>query len=356
MVNKMNDLNILVLSKNMENYRSGYYHQDLIDAIHKFGNVFLYGIKYPNYDINDTIGDVINKSGWNIDDIDLIIVSTSWENEDPRILESDPHPKINLSKLNIPKIFFLNKEYKKLDKKLEYIKKNQFDLVLTVLPEEKFKEWEKLTGIKFMQSHFGININRFRPFGLKRMYDFSFTGSLHTQYTNLRLLVKKEIFKESKIHIKSNKGLWRLISISNPINENYQKYRIYWAEWHPLSRDFWGRSLLPNGKKYVELLNRSKVFFNTLSAEGIFNTRFFELMATKSLIFCPEDSYYGILKDGYNCIMFKKDLSNFEDKLENAIFNEDIRNKIVENAFKDSKNHTYEGRLKTIFNYLGVIK
>ena len=98
-------------------------------------------------------------------------------------------------------------------------------------------------------------------------------------------------------------------------------------------------------------MNRTKVFLNTPSAIGIFNTRFFELMATKSLILCPESDTYGeFLQDGHNCIMFKKDLSNFNDKLIQSIEDDNFRKGIISNAYKDVSMHSYLERVKTLLN------
>jgi len=350
----LKSLNILVLAKNRKNYVSGYYHNDLVEAISLFGDVFLYGEGYPDYGPNDTIEDVIAKSPWQKNNIDLVVVGTSWGEESEDIKESDPHPRINLSSFPAPKIFFLNKEYKKIKQKLTYIKRSKFDIVVTVLPQEVFYEWEKITGSPFIQSHFGIDLKRFRYLGLPRIYDFTFTGSLHQKYTDLRQKAKEHLFKRKFLSAESNQGISRLLCFVNPIKKTYQKYSIYWAEWGILSRNFFGKSLLPSGEKYVELMNKTKVFFNTLSAKGIFNTRFFELMATKTLIFCPEDNYYGILKNGYNAIMFKSDFSDFDEKLRLAIESEAEWKRIVENAYKESHKHTYKERLKRIFQVLGI--
>lgn len=339
-------LNFIILSKNYENYSSGYYHQDLIDSFTKKANCFLYGNGYPNYNKNDAIEDVIAKSPFNKSDIDLIVVSTSWELQNEVIHESDPHPNIILKNIkSTPTIFFLNKEYKKLDKKLEYIKRNQFDLVCTVHPN--YKLWQKQTDINFIQLPFGISFKRFKYLGLKRKYDFGFTGNLHASHTNLRLLIKREIFDD--IRVRSNRGL-DVVFRSNPLKKEYRKYKIYWAEWG--ARDIFFRSLLPTGEGYARFLNQFKVFLNTLSAVNIFNTRFFELMAVKTLILCSEtDKYQGILENRKNCLMFKPDMSNFRDIVVEAIENHNLRKKIVDNAAGDVKNHSYDERVKIPLGY-----
>ncbi len=337
---------VILLSKNYEKYISGYYHQDLVDAFCKFTNAFLYGSGYPGYNKNDTIADVISKSPFKKANIDLIVCSTTWD-VDYSMETVDPHPKIDLSHIdNIFKVYFLNKEYKKLNLRFEYIKKQKINLVCTVHPDAS--KWEKEIGVKFLHLPFGISLERFKDYGLPKKWDFGFTGSLHKQHTDYRFLVKKEFLKPESIHRLSIHGLPAIFK-PHPLKEKYKEYKIFWAEFE--ARDFLFRSLLPKGIKYAKFLNQFKVFLNTPSASGIFNTRFLELMAVRTLILCPEsDSYVGILKDNTNCLMFKPDLSDFEEKLGEAIENEDKRKNIVENACKEVKNHSYEERLKKLLN------
>ena len=78
---------------------------------------------------------------------------------------------------------------------------------------------------------------------------------------------------------------------------------------------------------------------------------FFELMATKSLILCPESDTYGkFLKDNHNCLMFKKDLSNFQDKLVQSIEDESFRKAIITNAYTDVSMHSYDERIKSLLS------
>lgn len=341
-------MNVLILSKNYEKYTSGYYHQDIINSFVRIGNCFLYGEGYPRYDNDDTIEDVIHKSPFEKDDIDLIVVSTSWEMQSPAIEQSDPHPKINLSRIEIPKFFFLNKEYKKIDKKLEYAKENNFDLVLTV--HHDYKKWEIETGLKFYQLPFAVDQNRFRDYGLPRQYDFGFTGSLHKTHTDIRYNVKSILFGKDRI---SNIGTSNVFN-RNPIKDQFRKYKIYWAEWG--AKDLLGRSLLPSGAKYVNFLNKFKTFLSTPSAIGIVGTRYFECMATKTIVICPDSEHYGgMFKDGVNCVMFKRDLSDFEDKLIYILENDQDRERIRENAHSDFvNNHTYDKRIEEVLSQIDL--
>ena len=61
-------------------------------------------------------------------------------------------PEINfLDVENIKKVYFLNKEYKKLNLRFKYIKENSFDCVVTVHPN--YNKWEKLINTKFLNYH-----------------------------------------------------------------------------------------------------------------------------------------------------------------------------------------------------------
>jgi len=341
-------MNVLILSKNFKNYKCGHYHQDIIDAFSDLTNVYLYGPGYDNYEIDDDILDVISKSPFEENNIDLIVSSTSWDKEESS-KSVDPHPNINLSEIrNIYKVYFLNKEYKKLGIRFEYIKKQNFDLVCTVHPNAK--NWEEEIGVEFLYLPFGISLERFRDFGLEKKYDFSFTGNLHKTHTDSRFLAKKQIFQEGSINSLSNQG-WASLFKDEMIKTKFKKYRIFWAEWG--ARNFFLRSALSNGRKYAQHMNRTKVSLNTPSAIGIFNPRFFELMATKSLILCPKGgNYSGLLKDGENCIMYREDMQDFDEKLIRYIEDDSLRSAIVEKAYKDVSNHSYKKRIEFLLNYI----
>jgi len=343
-------MNVILLAQNYENYKSGYYHDDIVRVFRRKYNCFVYGKGYPGYELKDTIEDVIAKSPFKKSDIDIIVIGTSWEIQNSNNPESDPHPNINLSQLKIPKIFFLNKEYKKLQKKFEYIKKNKFDLAISAHP--KCEYWSKKIGFPFLKSHFAIDKERFEKLNklnIPKTYNFGFTGSLHKKYTDIRYKIKCEIFDNP--HVKSNLGLSILFK-KNPIKPEYRKYKIYWAEWG--ARSLFGKSLLPTGEEYLKFLRKFKIFFSTSSAEGLVGTRFFEIMASKTLLFIPESEFYdGLFKDGVNCCIFKKDLSDFKKKLEYYLSHLEERKKICENAYQDvMKNHTYETRIEKIINKL----
>lgn len=339
-------MNVILLSKNYEKYKSGYYHQDLVDSFSKLTNAFVYGPGYPRYSIKDSIEDVFAKSPYKKHEIDLIVCSTSWD-VDTSLDTVNPHPKITLLDVdNIPKVYFLNKEYKKLKLRFDYIVENRFDLVCTVHPSAP--AWEQDLKVKLLHLPFGVSLDRFKDYGLEREYDFGFTGSLHKKHTDVRMLVKRKLFEPESVSQLSTHGLSAFLK-PNPLKHDYQRYNIFWGEFG--AKDFFLRSLLPSGTKYAKFLSQFKIFLSTPSAIGIFNTRFFELMAAKTLIFCPEsDMYMDILRHNENCIMFKPDMNDFHRKFVTAIEKNNLRDNIIKKAAKDVEKHSYDERVKTLLH------
>ena len=336
-------LNVIIFSKNYKNYKSGYYHDDIVSSWQKKCKVFIYGPGYPGYNLNDTFETVLGKSGWQLLELDLIVISTSWD-DDISTINVNPHPKINLSGVfSAKKIYYLNKEYKKLSLRFEFASENKIDLVVTVHPS--YRDWERMTKIKFIQVHFGVNLSRFKYTEEPRKYDFGFTGGLHANHLDYRSLVKKEIFSSTGLRFKSNKE-WKAFLRRGLLKKKYNSYNVYWAEFG--SRDIFGRNLLPSGDSYAKFLGGFKCFLNTPSAVGIFNTRFFELMASKTLIVCPRvDSYDGILKDKVNCLMFAPDLSDFDQIIKTAV-NDEVRNRLTSSAYRGIEGHSYDSRVQQV--------
>ena len=54
-------MNIILFSRNFENYISGYYHQDIVEAIQAATNYYVYGPGYRNYNTTDNFQKVVEK-------------------------------------------------------------------------------------------------------------------------------------------------------------------------------------------------------------------------------------------------------------------------------------------------------
>jgi spore maturation protein CgeB len=96
------------------------------------------------------------------------------------------------------------------------------------------------------------------------------------------------------------------------------------------------------------------MYVNTLSPMGLVSPRFFECMASGALVFCEESDIYRELFSEDIYVTFKKDLSDFDDKLFHYLAAHDERITITEKAREEVlKNHTWK---KRVGNLLREIK
>jgi hypothetical protein len=307
-------IKILFFQPDFSRYQSAYYQRDFLKALGRLHTVFPYGPGYSYYEPTHTVEEVLRICPF---EPDLICFGAGWEKDDhPTVF--DPHPAIRVGHISVPKVMILNKEYKKLREKFQYIKENRIQLVFTA--HHNAEDWEKEVGVPFMRFPFAVNPDLFKDYGETKSYDIGFSGALHAEWTDVRVKVKRRLFIA-----------WRIK------RRRFRKLRIYWGEWGS------GHLL---GETYARLLNSSRMWLATPSAMDIVGTRFYEVMASKSLLFCSRSrAYDGLFEDGVHCVMFEPDLSDFEERLFHYLQNEEERQRTAEMGHQHTfQNHTWQRR------------
>ena len=333
---------VLVLAKNFFN-NSGYYHTDWLEAFQTNFDCFFYGPGFPHYSSEHKISDVLKKAS-NGGEIEAVICSTNWD-EDGHHFEVNPCPNIDLSQINgIPKIYFLNKEYKKLKQRFDYCNRMGFTCAVTV--NEKYRQWQSELNAKIIKLHFAVNPNRFKALETPQIWDFAFTGGLHQSHLDSRFSIKTEIFQEKYVRRKTSHSLLG----HSRLKPQYNTFKINWMEFG--AKNWFYRSRLPSENKYNLLLNQCRSFLNTRSAAGIINTRFYELMQTRTLIICPRDKtdYDGLLKNGVNCISYEDPKTELFDILEMIKQENTLISDIVQHNYSLVQKHTYENRVRELIS------
>ena len=317
----MSRLDILVLQPDFSLYGSAYYQHQFTEALGRRHRVFRYGPKLDGYDKRHTIYDVLRLCPF---EPDLICFAAGWEVENPNISEFDPHPAIDVSKIGIPSVMVLNKEYKKLDKKFRFIRDNGIRLVFTA--HHNYSQWQAQIQVPFIHFPFAVDPGLFKDYAEKKRYALGFSGSLHKQWTDVRVSIKDRLFLR-----------W---PIKSP---RYWGVRLFWSEGGRLPG-----FRLPQKEDYARLINRSKMWLATPSAIDLVGTRFYEVMATKTLLFCSRSAAYdGLFEDETHCVMFDSDLGDFDDRLFYYLNHEDERQAIIEAAYAHVlDNHTWERRIE----------
>ena len=132
----------------------------------KNANVIFYGPGFDGFNSKENIKNTIYKLGG----ADFLIFGHSWLNDYPGI-DADPHPLLNLEDCPIPKVAIMNKEYRNLDSKLNWIKKNKFLCAFSHNIDVNI--YEKKTNVPFKFIPFGFNENLFKKNDqLKKSIDF----------------------------------------------------------------------------------------------------------------------------------------------------------------------------------------
>tara|TARA_Y100001972_G_C7667883_1_gene338364 strand:- start:5940 stop:6866 length:927 start_codon:yes stop_codon:yes gene_type:complete len=292
-----NKINILYI-ENTKSQSYTYYHE-LYTSLSKVSNLFLYNNynKVGILDVEKICNSIKEK-------IDFVLIGFGWTNC------SDNYPdKIKLDK-NIKSGIILNKEYTGLEKKLDFIQKNKFDIAFTV--HHDFKKYQEKTNVPFYHLPFAANEEIYKDYKIDKINDISFSGIIRSDQTmNWREKIYNDLENEFWKNIKHN--------FSDHKHDN-----IY---------------------DYAKRLNTSKVWLSTTGPADLVGTRYYEVMLTgTTLLMCNKFDYLGILKDGFNCVMFDS-LSDFKKKLSYYLNNDKERNEIINNAREDAlKNHTWKNR------------
>ena len=104
---------------------------------------------------------------------------------------------------------------------------------------------------------------------------------------------------------------------------------------------------------YANILKSTKIYINTLSPVGLISPRFFECMSTNALVFCEESSLYDNIFSKEVYVSFKSDLSDFDEKLNHYLSNDNERNKIVEKARAEvNSKHTWKKRITELLLFV----
>lgn len=341
-------MNILVLTKRVAGRGCGGYQGSLLAALGRRHQLYCYGPGHPGYRVDDDVHEVLAKCPFRPD---LVLVGTSWEEQSPDLPRSDPHPPIRLAELgDTPKAFFLNKEYKKLAQKLDYVRSSRFDIVFSF--HHDCRQWEGKTGCRFHHVPFAVDPHVFHDYGLRKRFEFGFSGGLHRTHTDLRFRIKQLMFADARLP--STVGL-RYRLRGNPLRDGHRTRRVYWVEWG--AKSMIGRPLIKQGRPYAKVINRCRAFLCTPSAAGLIGTRFYEVMASGALAFCPRGGAYdGLFEAGRHCVLFEPDLSDFEDGLDYYLAHEEERAAICRRAAMHvMAGHTWEHRVEYMTEVLSAL-
>ena len=239
-----------------------------------------------------------------------------------------------LKDLKIPKIAYFHKPQTMLEEKLNFCKINNFDLFID--SQITYKDHGIRSNCESIRLPFVASEKDFHPRNVDKIYDIGFSGTMRL------------ITPAGKVE-----GPTR--DIRDRIYEKFKhkSYNLFWNA-HNASSD-----RIASVEEYATKINQSKMWLATTGPTEDISPRFFEVMLSKTLLFCNNMpyEYEGMFIDGENCVMYDNDLSNFYEKIDYYLNNESERNKIIESAYDKAINlYTWKCMAKKLISRIKEIK
>ena len=347
---------ILLLTKDMSDYRGASYQQDVIDALSAQADVQKYGPGYPGFENSDNLEDILAKSPVRPD---FILLGHSWLPD----LQTNSFllPNCDFRTSNIPVVAILNKEYVNLERKVEYLRENRCRLIFS--HHHGIKSIVPSNQLNSVFWPFAYNEKKICTNSSCRNIDLGFSGILLNQLsgakqTSSRLDTMREIF-----------FCWGDLPIKK--KRKYREFNIFWngmprikernalllgKRIQKLFFPKYGYRHLPE-ERYFELLSRSKLLLNSLSPMGLIGPRFFEAMASGAVVIAERNPNYENLFPEGLVMQFDQTLSDFSHFLTEMLRNEEKRQEISGRGRElVCKHHQWRHRVDTLLDLVRKLK
>lgn len=242
----------------------------------------------------------------------------------------------NLSNIRIPVVCMIHKPQTMLEEKLNFCKINNVDLIID--SHITYKEFEEKTGVKSIRIPFTATPKVYHPRAVEKKYDIGFSGALHGKENDGRQKIfgptanlRERVYE--RLVARNQNMFWN--------SSNTMEYRINSTE------------------EYATKINECKIWLATTGPMLDVSPRYFEVMLSKTLLLCNEmpEQYEHYLTDGVNCVTFKNDLSDFDEKLDYYLNNESEMNKVIETAYETAiENYTWNHMARKLTKQIEELK
>jgi len=348
---------VLYLSKNVKRNWPTSYQRDILLELERRAEVAVYGPGLEGYSETDRFSDIVAKIGWRPD---CVFSGHRWLSDDAG-KSINPHPNLNLQKIDIPLFGILNKEHVNLKAKIDFFSSNPFIKV--------FSHYHDIQRFNTEKDIFQFWPFAYCPRRIESMYeskhiDLFFSGILKnmnkdTGQSDARITLQKGLFFDINEHVIAKRKPFRdrkIVWNAAPISFAKGKTKMVDQLLRTMFPKYAYRMLEEN--EYSEKLKRAKILFCSSSPMGLISTRYFEAMAAGAMVLTetapqlesvfPRSTFVEFIPD--------RDMEDFAEKLFWYLDNDDERVKITgaANAFV-VKNHTWESRIKDVLKEINSV-
>lgn len=339
-------LNVLYVTEDIWAYTAAQYQRDFVEAFGKIVRLTFYGPGNAGYHESKSLSDIEEDCGIVFD---LMFFGHAFLSDDVASKNIARFGVKRLLSSNISKVGILNKEYVNLERKLNFFSENEFTKVFS--HHHDIENLGKSSKLKFHFVPFGADPDRFHYLDWEnKIIDVFFSGILKNSNNDQASDFRKEIVGElvwllgnipilRKPHYASLTILVRTVN-SSVIERAFSK--LFNINRHMSDAD------------YASKLGLSKVVVNTHSPLQIVSTRYFETIASGSIIFTP---YNPAFEKIFNTKLWVEyaNVKEFRRKIDEFFSEPEAYSELSKLAYNEFvEAHTWDERARSVMLAIGL--
>lgn len=303
-------MKILVRSRSFAGKMNAHIHQSWFEALQKVADVQISGRGFDKFHVGPLPAVIKHYYGPGRPDAIVFYTHDKGRTEEAREIEGTL--KVMIGCDEVRHAYFIRR----------FHKEHKIDLVISKYLRPGLGQEVQLP-VEYLPH--SVDSKIFKDYNLKKEYDISFFGT----------------FKPPRIYRDRD-------AICRMINNSQYKYI--------LEKKYGGRKFI-DSLTVAQVINKSKVGFAVPSGRDFLLSRYFEIPACRSMLLCSDTpGLANCFEKDKHYILFNG-LSDFKDKLDYYLRNDDERQKITDAAHEHvMRNHTHEIRAKQFVKILEKYK
>lgn len=335
-------LRLVVVTPNMQSYSGAFYQNDFLVALARQSECVFFGPGYRDFGTSD------KELSQKLADFepDAVLFSHAFLSDSLNSnIQQFPFPRKVFT--SIPKFGFLNKEYSRLDQKLQWFEDQSISMIFS--HHHNVHDLSKLYGFATKHVPFGVSLDRFKMGPKRKSHDIGFTGiqknpTFPSAQDDMRVQFQKQLF-------------WSAFGYPLVRKPTRTDYSVIWRTWkgHHIP-DRLATLFLQQGPvtvgQYQQLLRNTRIWLNFLSPMGLVGTRFLESMASGAVVLTPyNEEIKRLFSSG--TFLFVQDPFAIRDEIESYLDQPELLEQISSKAREETEmKHTWDKRVSDMLGFM----